>query len=110
VLGIETRAGDVLVRELVVKAMHDAHAAASVTAERAFLARMGGSCQTPLAAHALDRDDGGMRLVGMCGLPDGTRILHAEVGGARDQAQLMGEKLAEDLLGQGAAEILAVTR
>jgi hydroxymethylbilane synthase len=51
-----------------------------------------------------------MRLVGMCGLPDGTRILHAEVGGARDQAQLMGEKLAEDLLGQGAAEILAATR
>jgi hydroxymethylbilane synthase len=110
VLGIETRAGDVLVRELVVKAMHDVHAAASVTAERAFLARMGGSCQTPLAAHALDRDDGGMRLVGMCGLPDGTKILYAEVGGARDQAQLMGEKLAEDLLGQGAAEILAATR
>jgi hydroxymethylbilane synthase len=71
---------------------------------------MGGSCQTPLAAHALDRDDGGMRLVGMVGLPDGTRILHAELGGARDQAQLMGNKLAEDLLAQGAEAILAATR
>jgi hydroxymethylbilane synthase len=110
VLGIETRAGDAIVRDLVVRAIHDAHAAASVAAERAFLARMGGSCQTPLAAHALDRDDGGMRLVGMVGLPDGTRILHAELGGARDQAHLMGTKLAEDLLAQGAAAILAATR
>ena len=110
VLGIETRTGDMLVRQLVAAAIHDEHAAASVAAERAFLARMGGSCQTPLAAHAIDRSDGGMRLVGMCGLPDGTRILHAELGGAREQAQLMGVKLAEDLLGQGAAEILAATR
>ncbi|HEY1549258.1 MAG TPA: hydroxymethylbilane synthase [Kofleriaceae bacterium] len=110
VLGIETRTGDAIVRDLVVRAIHDAHAAASVAAERAFLARMGGSCQTPLAAHALDRDDGGMRLVGMVGLPDGTRILHAELGGARDQAQLMGNKLAEDLLAQGAEAILAATR
>jgi hydroxymethylbilane synthase len=110
VLGIETRTGDAIVRDLVVRAMHDPHVAASVTAERAFLAKMGGSCQTPLAAHALDRDDGGMRLVGMVGLPDGTRILHAELGGARDQAQLMGTKLAEDLLAQGAEAILAATR
>jgi hydroxymethylbilane synthase len=110
VLGIETRTGDAILRDLVVRAIHDAHTAESVAAERAFLARMGGSCQTPLAAHALDRDDGGMRLVGMVGLPDGTRILHAELGGARDQAQLMGHKLAEDLLAQGAAAILAATR
>ena len=110
VLAIETRDGDAIVRKLVVAALHDAHVAASVTAERAFLARMGGSCTTPLAAHALDRDDGGMRLVGMVGLPDGTKILHAELGGARDQAQLMGVKLAEDLIGQGAEAILAATR
>ncbi|HEX4450540.1 MAG TPA: hydroxymethylbilane synthase [Kofleriaceae bacterium] len=110
VLAIETRTGDAIVRELVVRAIHDAHTAESVAAERGFLARMGGSCQTPLAAHALDRDDGGMRLVGMVGLPDGTRILHAELGGARDQAQLMGHKLAEDLLAQGAEAILAATR
>ena len=110
VLGIETRDGDAIVRRLAVAAIHDAHVAAAVTAERAFLARMGGSCSTPLAAHAIDRDDGGMRLVGMVGLPDGTRVLHAEIGGARDQAHLMGTKLAEDLIAQGADEILAVTR
>ena len=110
VLGIETRAGDMMVRQLAATAIHDDNTAAAVTAERAFLARMGGSCQTPLAAHAIDRDDGGIRLVGMCGLPDGTKILRAEVGGARDQAELMGQKLADDLLAQGAAEILAATK
>ncbi|HEY1817132.1 MAG TPA: hydroxymethylbilane synthase [Kofleriaceae bacterium] len=110
VLAIETRDGDAITTKLVIDAIHDAHAAAAVAAERAFLARMGGSCTTPLAAHALDRDDGGMRLVGMVGLPDGTRVLHAELGGARDQAHLMGTKLAEDLIGQGADAILAATR
>jgi hydroxymethylbilane synthase len=110
VLAIETRDGDAITTKLVIDAIHDAHVAEAVTAERAFLARMGGSCTTPLAAHALDRDDGGMRLVGMVGLPDGTRVLHAELGGARDQAHLMGTKLAEDLIGQGADAILAATR
>jgi hydroxymethylbilane synthase len=110
VMGIETRAGDVLVRELAVRAIHDERAQAAVTAERAFLAKMGGSCTTPLAAHTIDRADGGIRLVGMCGLPDGTKILRAEYGGPVEQAQLLGEKLADDLIAQGANEILAATK
>jgi hydroxymethylbilane synthase len=110
VMGIETRAGDVLVRELAVRAIHDERAQAAVTAERAFLAKMGGSCTTPLAAHTIDRPDGGIRLVGMCGLPDGTKILRAEYGGPVEQAQLLGEKLADDLIAQGANEILAATK
>jgi hypothetical protein len=36
--------------------------------------------------------------------------LRAEIGGARDQAQRMGTKLAEDLIAQGAEELLAATR
>lgn len=110
VMGIETRTGDVIVRQLAASAIHDERAHAAVTAERAFLARMGGSCSTPLAAHTLDRPDGGIRLVGMCGMPDGSKILRAEYGGTIDQAALLGEKLAEDLIAQGAREILAATR
>lgn len=110
VMGIETRTGDVMVRELSSRAIHDERAQAAVTAERAFLAKMGGSCTTPLAAHTIDRPDGGIRLVGMCGLPDGTKILRAEYGGPIEQAQLLGEKLADDLIAQGANEILAATR
>jgi hydroxymethylbilane synthase len=110
VLAIETRTGDMMVRQLAAAALHDDDANAAVIAERAFLAKMGGSCQTPLAAHAVLRADGGLKIVGMCGMPDGTRILHAEIGGARDQAEVLGVKLAEDLLAQGAAEILAATK
>ena len=110
VMGIETRTGDVLVRQLSARAIHDERVQAAVTAERAFLAKMGGSCTTPLAAHTIDRADGGIRLVGMCGLPDGTKILRAEYGGPIEQAQLLGEKLADDLIAQGANEILAATK
>lgn len=110
VLGFETRIGDPFVIELLHRAIHDPVEQLRVTAERAFLARMGGSCQTPLAAHAIDRPDGGMRVVGMCGMPDGSRILRAEVGGPTSEAEVLGVRLAEDLLGQGAAEILAATK
>ena len=110
VLGIETRSGDMMVRQLAAAALHDDDANDAVIAERAFLAKMGGSCQTPLAAHAIERADGGIRLVGMCGMPDGTKILHAERTGPVEHAARLGEHLAEDLLAQGADAILAATR
>jgi len=110
VLGLETREGDHIAAEVVRRALHDAAQADKITAERAFLAAMGGSCQTPLAAHATDREGGGIRIVGMCGKPDGTRILRAELGGAAIDARILGERLARDLIGQGAGEILDETR
>jgi hydroxymethylbilane synthase len=110
VLGFETRAGDAAVIDLVRRAIHDPAEARRVAAERAFLLKMGGSCQTPLAAHARDEDGGALRIVGMCGMPDGSRILRAEVAGAPDEAEVLGGRLAEELLAQGAAEILAATK
>jgi hydroxymethylbilane synthase len=110
VLAIEVREGDLLITGIVRAALHDEDTQAKVDAERAFLARMGGSCQTPLAAHAVDRGDGGIKLIGMCGMPDGSRILRAEFGGSRDQASLLGTGLADDLIAQGAREILAQTQ
>ncbi len=110
VLGFETRAGDTAVIELVRRAIHDPAEARRVAAERAFLLKMGGSCQTPLAAHARDEDGGALRIVGMCGMPDGSRILRAEVAGAPEAAEALGVRLAEALLAQGAAEILAATK
>ena len=110
VLGFETRVGDAFVKQLVHRAIHDPAEAQRVAAERAFLLRMGGSCQTPLAAHAIDRAGGGLRIVGMCGMPDGSRILRAELVGNTDEPELLGVRLAEDLLARGAAEILASTK
>jgi hydroxymethylbilane synthase len=111
VLGFETRAGDDAVIELVRRALHDPAEARRVAAERAFLGKMGGSCQTPLAAHAHGGEDGGeLRIIGMCGMPDGSRILRAELAGAADDAEALGVRLAEELLAQGAGEILAATK
>ncbi len=109
VLGFETRSGDAAVIDLVRRAIHDPAEAQRVAAERSFLLRMGGSCQTPLAAHAIDQP-GGLRIVGLCGMPDGSRILRAEVTGPTTDATALGLRLAEDLLAQGAAEILAATK
>jgi len=109
VLGFEARAGDAEVIELVRRAVHDAEEEHRVRAERTFLARMGGSCQTPLAAHATLRD-GKLHIIGMCGMPDGSRILRAEQSGIARLAPQLGVLLAEELLKQGAAEILAATK
>lgn len=109
VLAIEIRDGDDRVRSLVRAALHDDATEVHVAAERAFLARMGGSCQTPLAAHAVD-EAGGLRVVAMCGMPDGTRVLRAERTGPRGEAAAIGVALADDLLARGAGEILAATK
>ena len=110
VLGLETRAQDFLTAELIRRAMHDPAEERRVAAERSFLARMGGSCQTPLAAHAIDRPGGGLRIVGMCGMPDGSKILRAEIAGPIEDAELLGVKLGDDLMAQGADAILAATK
>jgi hydroxymethylbilane synthase len=108
VLGLETRAGDARTAELIRRAIHDPAEERRVVAERSFLARMGGSCQTPLAAHAIDHA-GGLRILGLCGMPDGTKILRAEATGSAADAEQLGHRLADDLLAQGADKILATT-
>jgi hydroxymethylbilane synthase len=110
VLAIEIRDGDAMVRDIVRKAIHDELTSQKIAAERTFLARMGGSCQTPLAAHAVPLPDEQLRVYGLCGMPDGTRILKAEVTGPLAQAPTLGEQLANALLAQGAGEILAATK
>jgi len=110
VLGLETRAGDARTAELIRRAIHDPAEERRVVAERAFLARMGGSCQTPLAAHAVDHPGGGLRMLGLCGMPDGSKILRAEVTGPASDAEQLGHRLADDLLAQGADRILASTK
>ena len=67
-LGIETRVeSDV---EELLRPLHHIETALAVTAERAFLGRMGGSCRTPLAAQATARTEG-VRLVALIASPDG---------------------------------------
>jgi hydroxymethylbilane synthase len=110
VLAIEIREGNDAVRDLVRAAIHDEVTAQKVAAERSFLAKMGGSCQTPLAAHAVPLPHDHLHVYAMCGMPDGSRILKADVTGPVEQAVTLGNDLADLLLAQGAGEILAATK
>jgi hydroxymethylbilane synthase len=108
VLGLETREDDAEVIDLVRRAIHDPAEERRIAAERAFLARMGGSCQTPLAAHAVAAG-ADVRVVAMCGMSDGSKILRAERTAPVADAERLGVALAEELLAQGADQILRAT-
>ena len=104
-IGIECRADDPRVNELIAPLYHR-DTADRVLAERAMNARLHGGCQVPIAGYAvLDGDR--LRLKGLVGTPDGTRILRAESEGPRADAEAIGVRVAEALLAQGADEILS---
>jgi len=106
VLGLETRADHDAVIGLIQEAIHDPREERCVAAERRFLAVMGGSCHTPLAALARYQDSG-LVVDALCGTPDGTRVLRARVSGPAEHAEALGAAAAQELLAQGAAEIVA---
>lgn len=111
-LGIEGREGDLRLRALLAPLEHGP-TRITVEAERAFLARLHGSCSTPLAAHARI-EEGSLQLDGMVGSLDGSRIVrggvHDWIGGAPQEAMAtahrLGRALAEQLLAQGAGAMI----
>ena len=101
-LGLETRTDDAWARELVA-ALDDPATNAAVTAERAFLAALGGGCTAPIAAWGRLRR-GHLWLTGMVGREDGTLARHSTFGAARD-AVLHGMGLAEEFARQDGISI-----
>lgn len=79
---------------------------ACTCAERTVSRALGGSCQTPLAAHAVV-DNGELWLRASIALPDGSRVLHAQARGVLTAAEAVGNAVVADLNQQGAQEILA---
>jgi hydroxymethylbilane synthase len=90
------------VNELITFLNHP-ESAMAVEGERAFLRRLGGGCQVPIAAYGEIRA-GELLLKGMVAHLDGSRFFRAEAQG--DDPKAVGEQLAEDLLTQGAEEVL----
>jgi hydroxymethylbilane synthase len=78
---------------------------AALDAERAFAARLGASCQSPIAGYAVVAD-GGLRLDGLVGAPDGTSIIADAVSGPVEDAESIGTELAKRLLAAGASAFL----
>ena len=104
-LCIEIRQNDPNI-ENMIKKLDDSGTHAVVTGERAFLNRLGGSCQVPVAGLGeIDRDS--FKLTGLVADLDGSRVLKATMSGAIDSTETVGVRLAEHLLNQGADRILA---
>ncbi len=104
-LGIETRADDIETIEAVGKLDHK-FTRLACTAERALLRGLGGGCQLPIAAYAIVREKK-IRLDGLVAERQGNRIIRDRIVGGLGEAEEIGKRLAEQLLAQGAAELLA---
>ena len=105
-VGIELRTGDAGVLALL-QTVHHEQTARRVIAERAMNLRLNGGCQVPIACFAEYQQDGQLRLRGLVGRPDGAEILRAEACASAQDAEQLGESVADQLLAQGAAAILA---
>lgn len=104
-IAIECRAQDQSIIDHIMP-LHHAATAARIWAERAFNRRLEGGCQVPLAAYAEHRADDQLWIRGLVGAVDGSTILRAEVTGSVHAAEELGLSLADDVLSQGAADLL----
>jgi hydroxymethylbilane synthase len=104
-LGLECRADDKETRRLVM-AISDASAAAAVEAERAFLARLEGGCQVPIAGYAV-LEGADVAFSGLVASLDGKQVIRGQGRAKKQQAANLGRQVAQDVLDRGGREILA---
>ena len=95
-IGIERRAADERVAAMLA-AIHHGDTGLRLAAERAFLLRLDGSCETPIAGLALLEGDS-LWLRGEVLRPDGSKVITGERRGAAGDGAAMGTDLAAELL------------
>ena len=103
-VGIECRTGDSELHALL-ECLNHAPTATRVVAERALNKRLNGGCQVPIACYAVLEGEQ-LWLRGLVGQPDGTVLLRAEGRAPAAEAEALGVQVAEELLAQGAEQIL----
>jgi hydroxymethylbilane synthase len=104
-LCVEIRRDDPLIGPLAA-ALDHADSRLAVTAERAFLHRLEGSCQVPVAGRArIDGDT--LTLTGLVAELDGSTVFKDVETGPLDDPALLGRRLADRLIERGAGEVLA---
>lgn len=107
-VGIETRTGDDETRTLF-DALHCRSTGLCVTAERAALQVLDGSCRTPIGAYAV-LDGAIMRLAAVVASPDGKQFFHEAVAGGVDttaQAAALGQRAGAALKERAPPDLLA---
>jgi hydroxymethylbilane synthase len=106
-VGIECRANDENIIKLL-SPLNDIQSSLCVRAERATNRHLQGGCQVPIACFAkLVGEEKYIEMMGLVGSIDGNTIIRARSSGPASKPEDVGIRLAEDLLAQGAAEILA---
>ena len=102
-LAIQCRADDQATHRYL-SALHDPGTAVAVTAERLFLAALGGGCSAPVAAFARIQADT-VQMRALVGSPDGRTLIR--VAGEASDPETLAVTLAEDARRQGADRLLA---
>ena len=104
-IGIEIRLDDERVAGLVAQ-LNDPRTATRIAAERALNERLQGGCQVPIAGYS-EISHGVIVLRALVGRPDGSELVQGVISGKPEDAEELGQVLADDLLSRGAREILA---
>lgn len=103
-LGIETRADNKFVND-IVKSIHHEDTYKAVLAERALLKTLEGGCQVPIGALAEVKSNG-IFIDALVGSLDGSLTFRRKIRGSKNNPEEVGRKLANDLLKAGAKTIL----
>ena len=107
-LGIQIREIDDEIREIISPLGHKDTEQATI-GERALLRRLEGGCQIPIGTYGRIENERFI-LDAIVGSIDGKRIVPGTIDGAAEESEILGTKLAEDLLLRGAKEILEEIR
>jgi hydroxymethylbilane synthase len=104
-LALQVRADDDEARA-AAESITDAKALAELTAERAVVAELEATCNTPIGIHATHRKKTEMRVEAFVGLPDGAIWIRDRVDGDPADPESLGKELAERMMGAGGETIL----
>ncbi|WP_334324396.1 hydroxymethylbilane synthase [Gilliamella apicola] len=103
-IGIESRTDDKQILD-IISVLDDKKSRVCIQAERAMNNALQGGCQVPIAGYCrLNNDE--LTLQGLVGRVDGSKIIKQQITGFINEAESLGEKLAKQLLNQGADLIL----
>ena len=105
IVAVETRVDDAATREVLAR-IGDTAASAALRSERALVTALGGGCQVPLGAVATV-EGGGLNLRAVVASPDGAQVIRAQARAPVAEASALGERVARDLLADGAGILLA---
>lgn len=103
-VGIECRLDDERLIKLL-EPLNDKDTADRVLCERAMNLTLEGGCQVPIGSYSL-LDGDNIWLRALVGEPDGSKMVRGEISGSRKDAEALGTTLANQLLDEGAREIL----